>query len=40
MDQEHKHLPERRKMMQTWADYLDGLVAGAKVIPMKQKVTK
>jgi integrase len=27
------HLAERRKMMQTWADYLDGLKAGAKVIP-------
>jgi len=26
------HLPERKKMMQTWADYLDGLKAGAKVI--------
>jgi integrase len=29
------HLNERRKMMQTWADYLDGLKAGAKVIPFK-----
>lgn len=28
------HLVERRKMMQTWADYLDGLKAGAKVIPI------
>lgn len=27
------HLPERRKMMQTWADYLDALKSGAKVIP-------
>jgi integrase len=27
------HLAERKKMMQTWADYLDGLKAGAKVIP-------
>jgi integrase len=27
------HLIERRKMMQTWADYLDELKAGAKVIP-------
>jgi integrase len=26
-------LPERRKMMQTWADYLDGLKAGLKVLP-------
>ena len=31
------HLPERKKMMQTWADYLDGLKAGAKVIPMKKQ---
>jgi len=29
------HLAERRKMMQTWADYLDGLKAGAQVIPFK-----
>lgn len=29
------HLEERRKMMQKWADYLDGLKAGAKVIPFK-----
>ncbi|MCG6878403.1 MAG: integrase arm-type DNA-binding domain-containing protein [Deltaproteobacteria bacterium] len=28
------HLVERRKMMQTWADYLDGLKAGAKVVPL------
>lgn len=28
------HLAERRKMMQLWADYLDGLKQGAKVIPM------
>lgn len=27
-----EHLPERRKMMQAWADYLDGLRAGAKVV--------
>ncbi len=26
------HLAERRKMMQTWADYLDKLKAGAEVI--------
>lgn len=32
-----KHLPERKKMMQTWADYLDGLKTGAaKVIPMRR----
>ena len=29
------HLAERKKMMRTWADYLDGLKAGAKVIPFK-----
>ena len=30
-------LLERREMMQLWADYLDGLKAGAKVIPIKKK---
>jgi integrase len=30
------HLAERRKMMQLWADYLDGLKAGARVIPFKR----
>ena len=30
------HLAERKKMMQTWADYLDGLKVGAKVIPFKK----
>lgn len=29
------HLPERRKMMQKWADYLDGLATGANVIPLR-----
>ena len=28
------HLPERRKMMQDWADYLDKLKAGVKIIPI------
>jgi integrase len=28
-------LPERRKMMQWWADYLDSLAKGAQVIPLK-----
>ena len=28
------HLPERRKMMQQWADYLDKLTAGADIIPL------
>lgn len=27
-----EHLPERRKMMQAWADYLEGLARGATVI--------
>jgi integrase len=31
------HLVERKKMMQKWADYLDGLKAGAKVLPFKIK---
>lgn len=30
------HLAERKKMMQLWADYLDGLKQGAKVIPIRQ----
>jgi integrase len=30
------HLPERKKMMQTWADYLDGLKIEAKVLPFKK----
>ena len=30
------HLPERRRMMQTWADYLDGLKSGAKVFALKR----
>ncbi|ODU36700.1 integrase arm-type DNA-binding domain-containing protein [Thermomonas sp.] len=32
-----QHLPERRKMMQAWADYLDGLRTNANVVPIKQK---
>ncbi len=31
-----EHLPERRKMMQAWADYLGALAAGGKVIPMRR----
>jgi integrase len=31
------HLEERRKMMQTWADYLDRLKAGAVVVPFRTK---
>jgi integrase len=30
------HLPSRKMMMQAWADYLDGLKAGAKVVPIKR----
>ena len=30
------HVPERRKMMQEWADYLDKLKAGAKVIALHE----
>lgn len=31
------HFPERRKMMQEWADYLDSLRVGGNVVPMKQR---
>jgi integrase len=31
-------LPERRKMMQAWGDYLDGLRAGANVVPIKRRL--
>ena len=31
-----EHLPQRRKMMQSWADYLDALKGGAKVIPLRR----
>lgn len=31
-----EHLPERRRMMQAWADYLDALKAGAKVTTIKR----
>jgi integrase len=30
-----KYLPQRRAMMQAWADYLDKLKAGAEVIPLR-----
>ncbi len=33
-----EHLPERRKMMQQWADYLDKLKAGADVIPIRASI--
>lgn len=32
-----EYLPERMKMMQAWADYVDALAAGAKVIPFGHK---
>lgn len=31
-----EYLPERKKMMQAWADYLDGLAGGADVIPINK----
>jgi len=31
-----KYLPERVKMMQAWADYLDALRAGAQVVPIRR----
>jgi integrase len=31
------HLPERIKMMQQWADYLDNLKAAAEVVPIHQR---
>lgn len=31
------HLAERKKMMQAWADYLDGLRQGANLVPIKRK---
>ena len=31
-----QRLDERRKMMQAWADYLDGLRASANVVPFRQ----
>ena len=32
-----QRLDERRKMMQAWADYLDGLRAGANIVPIKHR---
>ena len=34
-----QRLPERRKMMQAWADYLDGLRAGGNVVPFKRPLS-
>ena len=33
-----EYLPERIRMMQHWADYLDSVEAGAKVVPLRGKV--
>lgn len=30
-------MEERRRMMQAWADYLDGLASGADVVPIRQR---
>ena len=30
-----EYLPERQKMMQQWANYLDGLTAGASIVALK-----
>jgi hypothetical protein len=30
------HLEQRRAMMETWAEYLDGLKGGAEVIPLRR----
>ena len=34
-----QRLAERRKMMQAWADYLDGLRAGADVTPIRRRAS-
>jgi len=34
-----EHLPERKKMMQAWANYLDALKQGAEIIPLHVKAT-
>jgi len=34
------HLPERKEMMQRWADYLDMLRAGANVVPIKTRLAE
>ena len=33
-----QRLPERRKMMQAWADYLDRLRTGADVVPLRRRL--
>ena len=34
-----EYLPERKKMMQSWTDYLDQLRLGAKVLPLKKSAS-
>lgn len=34
-----RHIPERRKMMQAWADYLDALKLGGQLIPLRRSIT-
>ncbi|MBN8728737.1 MAG: tyrosine-type recombinase/integrase [Xanthomonadales bacterium] len=34
-----QYMPERRKMMQAWADYLDALRSGANVVPIKRNAS-
>jgi integrase len=31
------YLPERKQMMQSWADHVDAIIAGAKVVPFKAR---
>ncbi|HAS52239.1 MAG TPA: integrase [Gammaproteobacteria bacterium] len=33
------HLPERRRMMQHWSDYLDGLKQGGEIVPIRRKLS-
>ena len=35
-----QYLDERKKMMQAWADYLDALKTGAKILPIKKSGTR
>jgi hypothetical protein len=32
-----QRLAERRKMMQAWADYIDGLKVGGQIIPIRRE---
>lgn len=34
-----QHLPERRKMMQAWSDYLDALEVNSNVVPIKRRAS-